>query len=220
MKILFSGFTSGGTIEKIIKAERFNRVIIFTSEKFVSKAKDFLKSIKLRGQITKLNPFELNSLMQVVGNEIKKNSMHQLIINITEGTNLMAAAFLCSSYYYGIRTVSVNDDCVIELPIPSLKEMRILPESSKRWLINISKESYDGSIPLMHLSKGISPQRLAVPLRILKKAGFIEIEHAKIKKVASENDELGISEEIEVNKRSKIVKLTPLGRLYSSFIKN
>jgi hypothetical protein len=195
-KVLISSFTSGETVKKMLKFYSFDYVVLFCSDKFLDKAEKFIKANKLKGEVCLIDAFNINPLMQVIGNKVSELSSERLIVNITEGTNLMASVFLASSYYYGLRTFIFIDDGLIELPITSLKETRYLTESAKKWLKEIKKSR--GVISLSNLANGINAQRLTVPLRILRKAGFIEMESLKY--------------------GNKTIKLTELGELYGGFM--
>ena len=195
-KVLISSFTSGETVKKMLKFDSFDYVVLFCSDKFLGSAEKFMKSNKLKGEVCLIDAFNINPLMQVIGNKVAELSSERLIVNITEGNNLMASVFLASSYYYGLRTFIFIDDGLIELPITSLKETRYLTESAKKWLKEIKKS--EGVISLSNLANGINAQRLTVPLRILRKAGFIEMESLKY--------------------GNKTIKLTELGELYGGFM--
>lgn len=201
MKILLSGFTSGQTIEKILEVEYFDKVMLFSPPNFIGKVNDFLKRNKIKGNYYKIDSFNLNSQFNIIGDRIKKKENEELVVNITEGNNLMAATFLSIAYYYGLRTYFVLKGKIIKLPTTSLKDNKnYLTSSAKKWLIEIKQRSGSEGITLKDLSKGVNSQTLTVPLKILKNAGLIEI--------------------TMLNKRTKYIKLTPLGNMYSRFMMN
>jgi DNA-binding transcriptional ArsR family regulator len=224
MKYLISGFTSGETITALRKKESFDHLVVFTSELNQEKAKKFIKS---GDNYYVVDFFNLNSFIAMLGKVIP-TIKGEMVVNITEGTNLAAAGLLATSYYYGLRTVFVLKDKIIEFPVPAIKQ-DILSESSKEWLKKIYShlklKDYSTTITYSELSEGISSQRLSRPLRLLNMAGLIEIRTNYCgKKIELPEDETLSNEEgiegesICVKKQVKSVRLTPLGRLYCGFM--
>jgi len=218
MKILVSSFTSGGTIEKILKNEKFDELILLSSNAFLKKAEEFIKLKKIKGVVAKINAFKIEPLMQVIGNIFLKYKNNGLVVNITEGNNLIAASLLSASYYFGFKTLTVTENSqIIELPTLSLMNLNHLNKSAKKWLKEIKENIINGEIELRDLSRGISSQRLTKPLKILERAGFIEKISSRTRSQEGMKVKLDL-EEKEVSKRTITIKLTPLGNLYSRFM--
>jgi len=223
MKILLSGLSKGETFKKILKKESFDKVIIFTSNKYVARAKKLLK--KFQGKVYEVDAFDLQSLMQSIGNVIA-TLKGNIVINITDGTNLMAAAFLCTSYYQGFRTLYVSENNILEMPVPKLKKY-FLTKTAKYWLNKINglmREKRKKGLPEILTAKEISynTRKLSRPLRLLEKAGLIKTNyHHRFKKIPLEKTDF--IESLEYDEKPKkirvrCIELTPLGVLYGKFI--
>lgn len=169
--ILISNFSSGGTIDTIKKKYSFNKTILLTSKELEEKAKKY----DSKAEIKIINPFSKNTIKEIctqIFNEIKKTK-EEVIINITEGTNSMAAAATVAAYYTGVKAINVNNKEIIELQTPPNSYEDYLTKKTTILLKKIQeKTKTTGVIEQSGLTS--NPRRISRQLKSLETAGLIE----------------------------------------------
>jgi hypothetical protein len=183
--------------------------------------------------LLKVDAFDLeqiiNTILTTIHNEIEENpslSKRDFVINITGGTNLMAAAASTAAYFSGSRVLYVmhrakfrskfsGDDPVKELPIPPRPENDNRGKTSLTTAVILEKIRDSKKCTYNMLLKAIrqdprcrKKQRIEYHLKKLKENNLISItlgweytQHGKLK----------------MDHKKRTIMLTPSGSFYAKF---
>ncbi|MCB9361880.1 hypothetical protein H6504_00450 [Candidatus Woesearchaeota archaeon] len=172
MKVLVSTYSNGSTVDRIFREQNFEKLILLTSSDFSKQAKEYKKCKK--SEVIIIDPFDhMTTTLKIIRK--LKSMNNEYFINITEGTNIMAAACLTCAYYLGIGAMYVAKDQIISIPIPGTGYSKQISSSAKQTLSKIDKELQAmDSITQSQLAGTTQSQKYTVPLAILEKACLIE----------------------------------------------
>tara|TARA_Y100000310_G_scaffold268793_1_gene281575 strand:- start:5364 stop:6017 length:654 start_codon:yes stop_codon:yes gene_type:complete len=163
---------------------------------YILTSKEFSKNIpKLDTKIIlkNIDPFKVESTINMVIQIVENEKDSDIYINVTGGTNAMAAGALSAAYYTGTKAYYVLNDKklkkkiplknkIIELPVPNIPYLRKLKKKQLYWLFKLNKkiiESKVDSITQKQLAEGRKPQVLTSHIRSLEKVGLIKINKEK-----------------------------------------
>ena len=171
--ILLSTYSNGKSIDVLNNKYKFDKIIVFTGKKYI-------EDVKKYSEFQIIDPFDVQEISLSMINTIKSIS-EDIMINITEGTNVMAAGALTASYYTGIKTVYVSKEDIVTLPVPSSGYDGYLTKKTKILLKKINELAGTSEVIQSNLTTG-NAQTLTFPLRKLEKAKLVERREDKGKK--------------------------------------
>jgi DNA-binding transcriptional ArsR family regulator len=196
--------TVGMTTDPILKGfTRYpvDRLVLLHSPETLSYAEEIVKVARgfpdVSCQLMEIDPFALDSIVSAILRVRRERPMSRLSINITGGTNVMAAGALLAGFIVGADVYYVPEkpmeskesgieDLVIELPVPKVTWDSIR-ETQRRILKAILKEGGTMKAPGVRLADllGITQQGVSYHLNSLVSKGLMEvIEDRKTKTVA------------------------------------
>lgn len=194
----------------------------FKFEELALSVKESLRNIGFRGVIPiKIDAFNMNSVINEIVRIAKKEHSNPIYVNITGGTNLMAAAACVGAFIIGATAYYILDtrknsssdteNILVELPIPSIPILGSLQETQIRILKKI--HSHEDKISNVKLRNeiGITPQKLSYHIKELERKGLL---------VSSKGWEYKttIQDKILTKKNNRIstIKLTNAGQLLAN----
>ena len=214
----------GQATEPVIKSFQalgYDRLYIVVGRKFedsVSRVKSAMSPFGVEVGVEYVSGFDfqevVNAIYRIYESESGGGNVNTFSINITGGTNLMAAASCSCAFFIGatIYYVMMGDgpvkDQVVPIPTPKTPNMAILKPETRQILSFILKET-ECSRPVTTAKLmdefGKTKQSLNYQINVLRREGLVE------------NGD-GVKEDGSVDRRYRTLILTPQGRLIASWI--
>ncbi len=206
-------------VTKSFQALGYERLYLLTSEKFKASADAIigsLSSFMVEVTVEYVSGFDFQEIVNAIYRIYERESGkgNHFSINITGGTNLMAAAscscafFIGATIYYVMNGDGPVKDQVVPIPTPKTPNMSALKPETRAILRYILKKTEKGervtTAGLMD-EFGKTKQSLNHQINILRSEGLVE------------NAE-GISPAGKKDRRYRTIELTRQGRLVSSWI--
>lgn len=165
MTTLISTFSNGASVRQCMGELKPVKTILLTSSKYLEDARNTLKGKK--GEVIEINPFEsTETILKVVH---LCESEKDPVINMTEGTNAMAATALTAAFYAGVETKYVTKQGIRNIPIVNMKPNKEIPEAAQKLLYRIYEiHKQTGQVTQRELAQGAPAQVLTRPLALLK----------------------------------------------------
>jgi hypothetical protein len=190
--------------------------------------------------LVKINAFDMisvwNTIDKIVTDEMNEDAMlspRDFAINVTGGTNLMAAASTvaailtgCKAYYvYDRRREKGRKKYIEELPIPPINILRSLSNSHQKILRAISNSIFEykgqkqnGVIQnkILREKLNLRPSTLNSSIKELKKRGYIETQRGvpKLRSKQIGPDQQPIQIEV-ILENEMLISITQLGLIQS-----
>jgi CRISPR locus-related DNA-binding protein len=211
---VLAGFHHYGSVEKLYLLHSPNA----ERDKFADIAKEVQRVLSMAGftkvTLKEIDAFNMNSVINTIL-EVVELEKPPFFINITGGTNIMAAAacsaafFVGAKAYYiqGKRGVENPENKVLELPVPNIPYYRTLSKSEMGVLRALSKMGGCCMNPQLKSALGISAQILSYHIGELEKKRLITVENNKSNNLGNLKDP-PISD-----RRIKKIQLTNAGQL-------
>lgn len=205
--------TVGMTTDPILKGfTRYpvDRLVLLHSPETLSYAEEIEKATggfpDVSCELMEIDPFALESIVSAILRVRRERPKSRLSINITGGTNIMAAGALLAGFIAGADVYYVPEkpmegkesgieDLVVELPVPKVT-WDSLRDTQKSILKAILKEGGSIKAPGVRLAELLetTPQNVSYHLRALESKDLVEI--------------------VE-DRRTKTVALSSTGRLFA-----
>jgi CRISPR locus-related DNA-binding protein len=212
---VLEGFRHYGNISKLYLIHSKND-IQFRFENLARDVKISLGKIGFSDVIlVRIDPFDMNDVVEKILNIIK-NEFETCIINVTGGTNLMAAAASAAAFISGSEAYYVLDrnktklkNLIVELPIPKIPYANTLQKTQIIILKKINE--YDGHVSntLIRQSLNLSPQKLSYHITELEKKNLIKIKNGW--------EYINDKGKKTIDKRKIVIDLTNSGKLLSNY---
>ncbi len=216
--------TAGQAVEPVIKAYNaipgIDRVYILISGVFEESAmvlEDFFIRAMVDVRVRIVDGFDFQGIVDTIYSvyEEEQGKGVEFSLNITGGTNLMAAAACSCAFFVGARICYVLRDPersasqqLVWIPTPRTPDLRRIKGKTKDILAFILKECGDGgSITSSAITArfDVDKQNSSYHLRILEDEGLIEREQGAVING-------------KMNRRVKSIRLTGQGRLVASWL--
>jgi len=183
--------------------------------KYEQAAQDIRKKLITSGlnevELVRISPFDMRDVLGSIIEIADREKSSNIFVNITGGTNLMAAAACSAAFYISAKAYYVLDqtklprgtslkDQVIELPIPKVPYIRNLPKKQMDILAELSRKNGLAKSGDLRIRLRLVPQTLSYNLKILESKGFIATSRGTSR-----------------DKRELTVSLTESGRLAASW---
>ena len=213
-------------------------------EKFADKAKKLKKEVEKRfceTVLVKINAFEMMNILEtidrIVSDEIKKSDYSldtiDFAVNVTGGTNIMAAGATLGAMLTGTKAYYVQDSRIEPkrkkyaefLPIPPINIIRSLSNSHQKILKTLEKgefswkgETQKGVMKNKDLERKLNMRASSLnsAIKELVKKRFVETERGvpviKYKQTSVDQKSITIEGKLE---NQMLVKITDLGRIQS-----
>ena len=169
-------------------------------------------SFKVKCEIREINPFLADDILEEVVRIYKNHKSDTITVNITGGTNVMAASAFLAGHIIGARVIYIMEseegtefpgsDRVIDLPTPRIP-VNDLPREKRKILVILAKEAE------FRKDEWIYGARKLIREKMDKTAPTVTHHLRELRK-------LGLIEE-ESRGKSKLVKLSPSGKLLAKF---
>ncbi len=214
----------GQATEPVIKSFQalgYDRLYIVAGRKFedsVSWVKSAMSPFGVEVGVEYVSGFDfqeiVNAIYRIYESESSGSNLNTFSINITGGTNLMAAAscscafFIGATIYYVMMGDGLVKDQVVPIPTPKTPNMALLKPETRQILRFILKEAEcNRPVTTAKLMDefGKTKQSLNYQINVLRKEGLVE------------NGD-GVKDDGSVDRRYRTLILTPQGRLIASWI--
>ncbi len=154
----------------------------FPFEDFTKDLKKRLESVKFGDvELYKIDAFEMQSVIDAILAIAEREEDQEIFVNVTGGTNLMAAAASIAAYSLGAKGYYVLDEGklipdqktpIVELPMPTVRFTKDLQGMQLDVLKRIAQIGTTTSVDLRE-DLGISAQRLSYHIGKLREKGLI-----------------------------------------------
>ena len=212
----------GETIEPVMKSFQalgYDVLYIVTNRKYEGSLKSVIEGLTpfpIRVESRFISGFDFQEIVDTIYDIYEKEKGRDVTfsINITGGTNMMAAAscscafFIGATIYYVLRNDSPVKEQVVEVPTPRVPDISSLRQETKDILRYIRKMTDDGNpvtTDALMGEFGKTKQSLNHQINILRREGLVE------------NGELKDGNG-NVDRRYRTIVLTRQGRLVASWI--
>ena len=197
-----------------------DKVYLLCGEKFHEKGEElvsFFENGMAKAELVLINGFNFNEIIQNIYRiyHMNKGRKTEFSINITGGTNLMAAAACSSAFFIGAKIYYVSWDDnkslseqLVEIPTPHTPNLDSLKPFTKDVLKFIYEEDCNGSIitnSTISNHFGRVKQNISYHVKRLKDEGLITAER-------------GVIEDGKVLNNLVSLNLTDQGRLIASWL--
>ncbi len=200
---VLTGFRYYGAVQRLYLLHSPNS----TKHPFADDAKGIRESLVDIGfnqvELVEIDAFDMNSIIESIEKIAEVERGAKIYVNITGGTNLMAAAACVAAviegatvyYVLDTRQLGVEDSkAIVELPIPAIPEIRSMKRTQLEVLRKIKSLGIQADYTLLRDELGISAQSLSYHISKL------------------EQKELVTTTRDSLDKRYGKVKLTSAGR--------
>ena len=214
--------TIGNRIEPVTKginaiSPGIDRLYLLASERFRESAErvaDICRDLQIEVEIRNVSGFDFQEIVNAISSIHEENDGRGVLfsINITGGTNLMAAAACSSAFFFGATIYYVKwdpegsmADQLEEIPVPNVPNVSAIKGKTREILIHILEETEAGrSVSNSDVSKrfDIQKQNSGYHLRVLESDGLI------------------VRERDPADRRHNILTLTRQGRLIAGWMRS
>ncbi len=214
----------GQATEPVIKSFQalgYDKLYIVAGKKFedsVDFVKKTLSPFKVETSVEFVSGFDfqevVNAVYRIYESESSKGRRCDFSINITGGTNLMAAAscscafFIGATIYYVLMGDGSVKDQVVPIPTPKTPNMAMLKPETRtilRFILRETDESRPVTTTKLMEEFDRTKQSLNHQLNILRSEGLVE-------------NGAPIKDDGTIDRRYRTIVLTPQGRLVASWI--
>lgn len=196
----------------------------FPFEDLALEAREDLKGIGFfEIELMKIDAFDMHSVIGAILSISKREQRDDLFVNITGGTNLMAAAACTGAFIVGAKAYyvldtrkmrgSAIDEALVELPIPRISLMDEVQGIQRDILRAIDLRGGEVSNVALREELGIIPQKLGYHIKHLESKGLIET----AKGWQTESTWKG-KKVTRIDSRILTIKITDVGRLTTRFL--
>ncbi len=206
-------------ITKSFQALGYDKLYVLTGEKYkdsFESVKETLRNFNVEVDSMPVTGFNFQEIVDSINRiyESEKGDGTTFSINITGGTNLMAAAACSCAFFIGATIYYVmNDDRpvkeqVVSIPTPKTPDLGSLKEETREILRFILKRTEEGNSTITsdltdHFDR--SKQSINYQIKLLKSESLVQNGPPLIINGRTDN-------------RSRTIELTPHGRLIASWI--
>ena len=213
--------TAGQAVEPVIKAFNaipgIDKVYILISGAFSESAhvlEDFFSRAMVDVEVRTISGFDFQSIVDTIYSIFRdEGNRNTFSINITGGTNLMAAAACSTAFFVGAKICYVLRDPeksaseqLIWIPTPRTPDLHRIKGKTQdilRYVLECQEDILTAS--MISDAFGLNKQTVSYHLRVLEEEGLLE----KVRGVESGG---------RTNNRVNSIKLTGQGRLVASWL--
>lgn len=214
--------TIGNRIEPVTKginaiSPGIDRLYLLASERFRESAErvaDICRDLQITVEIRNVSGFDFQEIVNAISSIHDENDAKGVLfsINITGGTNLMAAAACSSAFFFGATIYYVKwdpegsmADQLEEIPVPNVPNVSAIKGKTRDILIHILTETEAGrKVSNSDVSKMFDIQK--------QNSGY----HLKV----LETDGLIVRERDPADRRHNVLTLTQQGRLIAGWMRS
>ena len=212
---VLKGYQHYGSIRKLYLLHSPNSKD-FNFKDLASSVKQRLEGVGFKGvTLREINAFDMNGIISSII-DIVDHEDPPYFVNITGGTNLMAAAACAAAFFIGAKAYYVlgkrgselSESEVIELPVPNIPYYRSIDKTQLRVLKAIIDLGGSSSNARLRESLNMSPQSLSYHVKEMARKGLVNVQRGQVPVPHGKSG---------VDNRAISIALTNAGRLVLSW---